>query len=120
MNVCLNCGKEFSGKKGSKFDSGACRTAYSRKKVSVTESVTQRVNEDGSVTDNVTVRTEATFTPNYKKLGLKNKDEALKFALAALYENRHSIISKGIDGTATFIIGGKTKVLTSKGFEDPK
>lgn len=116
---CLNCGIEFLGTKRAKFHSPACKMAYSRRKVTVTENVTQRVTEDNSVTENVTIKTEATFTPNWKRLGFTDKETARLHVIATIAEAaKTSPSTLGFDGEATWIINGRTVILKRDGFKE--
>lgn len=118
---CLNCGITFSGTKRAKFHSSACKMAYSRKKVIVTKDVTQRVNSDKSVTENVTVTTEATFNPNWKRLGFPDKETARLFVIHELAEAaKKSTSTLGLDSESTWIINGRTVILTKTGFKEVK
>ena len=51
--ICINCNAEFKSKRAdARFCSSKCRTAYSRKTLSVTKSVTDKSDVTDNVTDN--------------------------------------------------------------------
>lgn len=101
----MNCNKEFEAQRSTaKFCSAVCRVLNNR--VSVTTeglSVTDRVSvtEDNgqvSATDNVEEvvmklsTQESAFIPNWKRLGLKTKEEGMKHVMDYL-KKQHARIS---------------------------
>lgn len=113
-NICIQCGKGFEGRKGALYDSVACRKKASRISVTLDE-----VDVTDNVTDkSVTIETKSTFTPNWKRLGFPDKETARMFVLTYLSQRASLITSKGLDEGATFIINGRTVVLTKKGFQE--
>lgn len=130
---CYHCNKDFtSARKDTRFCSNKCRTAYFRNtkkveisKLSVTSVTDNSVTDNSPVTDQpqavtpsqtVTLKEDVTFIPNWKRLGLKSKDEAIACALAALQQNRKSILKHSIDKEAVFFVKGRMFKLVEKGY----
>ena len=97
---CLECESLFTPKRSdAKFCSPSCRKKHFLKKGTV------KVKKDK--------RTDNMFTPNWKRLGLKNKEEGLAYVLDHLRKNSDKITSKSIDNEAVFILGDT--LITIKG-----
>jgi hypothetical protein len=97
MIKCKECHKEFEPSRAdAMFDTVACRVAFNRN--------TKRNKGDESVTDNVTDN----FIPNWKRIGLKSKDEAISKALADL------ALNPTLEGQVFHVKGGTFQVVHKK------
>ncbi len=108
---CLNCGVEFESKrKDAKYHSDACRLQAHRGEVVLeTDSVKRIIPETDNETVSASVKTTATFTPNWKRLGFESKEKARMFVLATLAEESTRLA--GFDSESTWIINGRTVIL---------
>jgi hypothetical protein len=108
VNKCINCDKQLeeANTKPKKFCSDRCRKAYGRDNGQTTKENGQNVentdiikdNGQVSATDNVEEvvmklsTQESAFIPNWKRLGLKTKEEGMKHVIDYL-KKQHARIS---------------------------
>ncbi len=74
------------------------------------------------------------FIPNWKRIGLESKDQAIKYVLAAILNKRKEILDVGIGGEykskdhshpiipefyeTPFMIGNRSLMLRKRGFDE--
>lgn len=51
------------------------------------------------------------FTPNWVKMGLESKENAWKYIIGCLIENKKKITSKSLNNEASFILGDNIFVI---------
>jgi len=120
--ICSQCGKKFqSSVSRSKFCSPACRVKYFRSQKRKGEQVTKIAvkNVKDAKGEKTTVKTsfkpvDKTFTPNWKRLGYKNKEEAVGHVIDCLLKNKKRILDAGVSNEATFTYQGYTIKLKGK------
>ncbi len=124
--TCKQCGGSFQAKRSTaKFCSSACRVAFKRdqeKKITETTKAFvkhKRVHKKEGTEETLDVKVDYQpgFTPNWKKKGFKNKEEAIAHIFNCLHEKRKKILSKGVSEETPILWGNKIFRLTKKGFK---